>query len=129
MTQRESDLSDAELEVLKVLWDDGPGTVRQVLEHLRRRGRVLAYTTVQTFLNRLQQKGYVRSDKSDFAHVFRSAVSRQRVSRSRLKTLLDQLYDGAAGPLVLQLVKTQRLTAAEVEELQKLIERLDAERK
>ena len=65
------------------------------------------------------------SDKSDLAHVFRARVSRERVTRSRLKTLLTQLYDGAAGPLVLQLLRTERLTPDEIEELQKLIERLD----
>lgn len=125
MSIREYELGSAELEVLKTLWDEGPATVRQVLSHLHRRGRRLAYTTVQTFLARLEQKGFVKSDKSDLAYVYKPAITRQRVSRSRLKTLVDQMYDGAAGALVLQLVRTERLTAEEIDELQKLIERLD----
>jgi predicted transcriptional regulator len=126
MAERLPDLADAELEVLKALWDVGPTTVREVLNHFHARGRRVAYTTVQTLLTRLEQKRYVVSDKSDVAHVFRARVSRDRVTRSRLKTLVSQLYDGAAGPLVLQLVRMERLTQPEVEELQRLIEKLDS---
>jgi len=122
MAERQHDLGSAELEVLKSLWEVGPATVREVLNHLHEHGRRLAYTTVQTLLTRLEQKRYVASDKSDLAHVFRAKVSRERVTRSRLRTLLTQLYDGAAGPLVLQLLRTERLTAEEIDELQKLIE-------
>lgn len=125
MNERDYDLGDAELEVLKSIWDDGPGTVRDVLNRLTRRGRDLAYTTVQTVLTRLEQKGYVRADKSGFAFRYTAKVSREKISKTRLRSLLDQLYDGAAGPLVLQLVQSGTLTPAEVEQLQKLIEKLD----
>lgn len=125
--QRQYDLGSSELEVLKVLWDEAPCTVREVLNHLHRRGRHVAYTTAQTLLTRLEQKQYVRSDKSGLAHVFRARVSRNRVTKSRLKTLVDQLYDGAAGPLVLQLVRNERLKPEEIEQLQELIEGLDGE--
>lgn len=125
MAERQYDTGNAELEVLKVLWDEGPLTVREVLTHLHDRGRRVAYTTAQTLLTRLEQKRFVRSDKSDIAHVFRARVTRERVTQSRLKTLVTQLYDGAAGPLVLQLVRDERLTSAEVGELQRLIEALD----
>lgn len=124
MAERQHDLGDAELGVLKVLWDEAPATVREVLDHLHGRGRRVAYTTVQTLLTRLEQKGYATSDKSDLAYVYRAKVSRDRVTRARLKTLLTQLYDGAAGPLVLQLLRTQRLTSEEIKELHRLIDEL-----
>lgn len=127
MAERLLDLGSAELDVLKALWETGPAPVREVLAHLHDRGRKVAYTTVQTLLTRLEQKRYVVSDKSDLAHVFRARVSRDRVSRSRLKTLVSQLYDGATGPLVLQLVKSGRLTTDEINELQELIDKLDPE--
>jgi predicted transcriptional regulator len=127
MNQRQYELGSAELEVLKVLWDAGPSTVRDVLNHLHAHGRQIAYTTVQTLLTRLEQKGCVRSDKSDLAHVFRARVTRNRVTRSRLKTLVNQLYDGAAGPLVLHLVRHERLTPDELEELHRLIAELDTQ--
>lgn len=127
MADHELELGDAELEVLRALWDEGPCTVRQALNHLHDRGRELAYTTVQTVLTRLEQKGAVVSNKSDLAFVYRARISRERMSRSRLRALAHQLYDGAAGPLVLQLVKSERLTPEELAQLQALIERLDSE--
>ena len=127
MSPRQHDLGTAEFEVLKALWELGPATVRDVLSALEAAGRRIAYTTVQTMLTRLEQKGFVRSDKTGQAFVYRAVVSRERLSRSRLKKLLDQLYDGAAGPLVLQLVRTQHLRPDEIEELQRIIDRLDQE--
>ena len=129
MSQREYDLGTAELEVLTELWNEEPATVRQVLTRLRARGRRLAYTTVLTFLTRLEQKGFVTSDKSGLAYVYRAAVSRERVQQSRLKSLLQELYDGAAGSLALQLVRNERLSADEVAELARLIDKLDGKAK
>jgi BlaI family penicillinase repressor len=126
MTDRQYDLGVAELEVLKALWDEGPSTVRQVMGRLHRIGRKVAYTTVLTFLSRLEQKGFVRSDKSDLAYIYRASITRDRIRKTRLKELVRQLYDGAAGPLVLQLVRTQKLSREEIAELQRLIEELDS---
>ncbi|NOT02738.1 MAG: BlaI/MecI/CopY family transcriptional regulator [Phycisphaerales bacterium] len=125
MGQTEFELGSAEFEVLRVLWEHGPITVRQVLNHLHERSRRVAYTTVLTMLTRLEQKGYVASDKSDVAYVYRAAVTRDLVTRSKARKLVDQLYDGAAGALVLHLVRNERLSADEITELQTLIERLD----
>lgn len=122
------DLGSAELEVLRVLWDEGPRTVRDVMQSLHGRGRKVAYTTVLTMLSRLEQKGFVASNRSGQAYVYRAKVSRSRVTRSRLESLLEELYDGAAGPLVLQLLQSERLSADEIAELRALVERLDAER-
>ena len=126
MGVREFDLGRAELEVMKTLWDHGLSTVRQVLNHLRGRGRRWAYTTVQTLLTRLEQKGYVASDKSELAFVYRASISRERVSRRRLKTIVQQMYDGAAGPLALQLIKTQKFTPSEIAALHDLLDQLDS---
>ncbi|MCB9853686.1 MAG: BlaI/MecI/CopY family transcriptional regulator [Phycisphaerales bacterium] len=125
MGDKSQELSAAELEVLRVLWDAGPSTVRQVLDALRSRGRDWAYTTVLTFLTRMEQKGVVSSNKSGLAYVYRPALTRNRVRRERLRLLVDELYDGAAGPLVLQLLKSQRLNREDIEALQKLIDELD----
>ncbi len=122
---KQYELGEAELGVLRALWEVGPATVREVLKHLHDRGKRVAYTTVQTLLTRLEQKNFVTSDKSGLAFVYRARVTRDKVTRSRLKNLVSQLYDGAAGPLVLQLVKTERFTHDEIEELQKLINDLN----
>jgi len=122
---RDIELGSAELEALKVLWDDGPCTVRQVLGAMHARGRRVAYTTVLTFPTRLEQKGCVTSDRSGMAYVYRPLVSRERVTTSRLESLLEELYDGAAGPLVLQLVQRGEFTSDEIRQLQRLIDDLD----
>lgn len=122
-----ADLGDAELEVLAALWELGPSTVRQVLDHLHGRGRKLAYTTVLTVLTRLEQKRFVASDRSAQAYVYRPMVSRDKVGRSRLRAIMQTIYGGAAGPLVLQLMEDAALSAEEIETLRTMIDRHDAE--
>jgi len=128
MSKRDYELGEAELEVLRALWEGGPQTVRDVMSRLHDRGRKVAYTTVLTFLTRLEQKGFVASDKREQAYVYRSKVTRENVTRSRVRSLLDQLYDGAAGPMVLQLIEHEKLSPDDLVRLRKLIDELDPER-
>jgi predicted transcriptional regulator len=124
MSRRKPLLSETELEVLKVLWKEGPGTVRELNELLTRRGRRWAYTTVLTLLARLESKGYVASDKSGLAHVFRPVVSRDQLLRQRLTHLADDLCDGTAAPLVQALVSVRRFSPQEIEHFRQLLDRL-----
>src|SRR5438309_937146 len=109
------------MDVLKVLWEHGPATVRQVNVVLRKRRRY-AYTTVLTLLQRLEAKGHVASDKSGVAHVFAAAVSREGLLRRRLGELADELCDGTTTPLVQALVERGRLTPEDVEQLRRLLD-------
>ncbi len=121
------ELGPAELDVLKVLWDRGPSTVREALGVLHDRGRKVAYTTVLTVLTRLEQKGVVASNRSDQAYVYRPKVSREKVTVARLRAMVRDFYDGAAAPMVLQLMKSEKFTPEEIANLQRLIDELDAE--
>ncbi len=121
---RRPPVSDAELEVLKALWEDGPSTVRDVAAVLRRRRRRLAYNTVLTLLSRLREKGYVAADRRDTAHVFNAIVTREQLVGSSLSTLVDRLCDGAASPLMLALVRDQRFSAEEIARFRKLLDDL-----
>lgn len=125
MEARPSPISEAELDVLKTLWDLGPSTVRAVNTALRRGDRRWAYTTVLTLLQRLEAKGYTRSDKTRPAHVFSAAVSRDQLLGRQLRDLADRLCDGTASPLLLALVEDGRLTPDDVHELRRLLDRLD----
>ena len=124
-------VSDAELDVLKVLWEHGPGTVREVEAQLRRRKRRWAYTTILTLLSRLRDKGYVASDKAGAdkgggtAHVFRAAVSRDELLRHGLTDLADRICDGTASPLVHALVQGQNLSPQDIADLRKLLDELE----
>lgn len=107
-------LSDAERDVLRTLWDEGPGTVRQVRERLTARGKTWAYTTVLTLLQRLLVKGCVLSDTSGSAHIFRADATREDLLNDRLQVLADELCEGAPAPLVLALVKNHSFSPEEI---------------
>lgn len=121
---RRSPVSDAELEVLKVLWQTGPSTVRGVAAALRRRRRRLAYNTVLTLLTRLREKGYVAVDRRETAHLFRPVVTRDELVGSSLAALADRVCDGTASPLMLALVRGQRFSAEEIAHFRKLLDDL-----
>lgn len=123
MSQR-SPVSDAELEVLKVLWAAAPATVRDVVAALAKRRRRLAYNTVLTLLSRLRDKGYVTADRRETAHLFRPLVTRDELLGSTLTALANRLCDGTASPLVQALVRDQRLSADEIADLRKLLDEL-----
>ncbi len=124
---RRSPVSDAELEVLKVLWTGGPATVRDVSASLRRRRRRLAYNTVLTLLSRLREKGYVAADRRDTAHLFRAKVTREDLLGSTLSALAERVCDGTASPLVHALVRGQRFSADEIAHFRKLLDDLTPE--
>jgi BlaI family transcriptional regulator, penicillinase repressor len=124
---RNPPISEAELAVLKVLWELSRGTVREVRDILLGQGRDWAYTTVQTLLNRLEGKGHVRVERSGSVNIYRPAVSREQFAQQRLSNLAEELYEGAASSLVLALVEGTRFTAAELEQFRKLLDQLEQE--
>ena len=115
----------AELAVLKTLWRDGPGTVRQLDDRLRTAGRQWAYTTLQTLLSRLESKGLVHVDRSSFAHVFAAAVSRDEFLNGRLSSLANDVCDGTRLPLMLALVEGAKFSAEDIAQFRELLDSLD----
>jgi BlaI family transcriptional regulator, penicillinase repressor len=115
-------LSVSEREVLKVLWDHGARTIREINEVLERQGRQWAYTTVATLLQRLVVKKYAASDSSAVPHVYRAVVSRDELLDRRLKDAAEEFCDGRAAPLVLALVQGNQFSADEVARLRWLLD-------
>ncbi|MEM7203746.1 MAG: BlaI/MecI/CopY family transcriptional regulator [Planctomycetota bacterium] len=111
-------MTDAEQALLKALWNRGPSTVRA----LRCHGDSRTYNTVQTLLLRLEQKGYVRVDRSLATHVYEPAVTRDEVLDGRLEALARDLCDGSAAPLLLRLVARSGLDAADVAHFRGLLD-------
>lgn len=118
-------VSDTELEILKVLWDLGEGTVRDVLDNQGDRG--WAYTTAQTLLVRLQEKGFVRSEKRGRAHVFKPQVSRDDLLGRSLEELAARVCDGAAMPLLLNLVRSANFSNADIDRFRELLNEREEE--
>jgi BlaI family transcriptional regulator, penicillinase repressor len=117
-------VSDAELEVLKILWARGPSTVRDVETQLGRRKK-WAYTTILTLLTRLREKGCVKQDRAADAHVFHAAITREQLLGRRLKELAETVCDGTAGPLVHALVRTRHLTPEDIAALRQKLDELE----
>lgn len=124
MAKRPPSIPDSELDVIKVLWDRGQGTVREILETLRAAGRQWSYATVATLLDRLESKGMVESDRSELAFVYRPLVSENEVQRKRVSNLVEKLYNGQPGLLVLHLLKSHPLDSAQASEVRSLLEQM-----
>jgi predicted transcriptional regulator len=118
------DVSDKELEVLRHLWDHGTATRRQVTDALYPDGGPAHYTTVQKLLERLEAKGYVRSELHGAVRVFTATVGRDDLIRRRLKDVADKLCDGSLAPLVMNLIGAGSVSAEELAELKALVRRL-----
>jgi predicted transcriptional regulator len=113
-------LTPQELEIMKVIWEKGEVTVRDVYEHLRARRRI-AYTTVMTMMRILVEKGHLKRRTKDRAHLFRPAKTKAAVVGSMVREFLDRVFNGSAQPLLVHLLKDRRLSERDLQEIANLI--------
>lgn len=112
--------TNAELAILRVLWRDGPCTVRQVHEALSS-DRSAAYTTALKMLQIMAEKGLVDRDETDRSHIYRAAVAEQEIQRQLVDDLLDRAFGGSAMKLVMQALSSRRASREERTEIRRLI--------
>ena len=125
---RSATLSRLELRIMQTLWNDGPCSIRTLLEAFPRQER-LAYTTVQTVVNRLEAKGAIRRvDKISNAHVFEAAIS-QASAQHRMLDELVAWFGGKPLPIMTHLIESGRLTDEEVREARKALQKLTRKEK
>ena len=115
-------LTDGEARVMAVLWQTPAATVADVVASLHER-YALTYSTVQTLLRILEQKGYVTHDKVGRAFVFRAVVDQGQARRRALKHLIGRLFNGSPSLLVSNVLDDEEIDPREVEQLKRLIER------
>jgi predicted transcriptional regulator len=113
--------TDAELAILRVLWDAGPATVRQVHEAMAG-DRDTGYTTTLKLMQIMAEKGLVTRDESSRTHVYASRVSRDRTQRQLVNDLIDRAFGGSAAALVLQALSAQPTSEEELGEIRRLID-------
>jgi BlaI family transcriptional regulator, penicillinase repressor len=113
--------TDAELAILRVLWERGPSTVRQVHDVLSRE-RPAAYTTALKLLQIMTEKGLVRRDESDRTHVYQARHTEEHTQRQLVRDLVDRAFGGSASKLVMQALAGRRASPEELGEIRKLIE-------
>lgn len=127
MGRKRQDVTDAELALLQVLWDSGPATIRQLTEAVYPGGGLPQYGTVQKLLDRLEDKEYVRRDRTPPAHLFTPLVGREELIGRKLQDVAEKLCGGSLTPLLTHLVQGQGLTAEQRQQLRDLIDGLEDE--
>jgi len=113
--------SNAELEILRILWKRGPSTVRDVHDELKREKDV-GYTTVLKIMQVMADKGIVTRDESERSHVYTPAVEEKSIKRRLVSELLDKAFDGSATQLVMQALSDKRASPEDIRKIRKLLD-------
>lgn len=111
----------AELEILSLLWEHGPSTVRDVQERMELQ-RPTGYTTVLKLLQIMTDKGLVRRDEADRTHVYHPRLSQEQTQRQLVRDLVDRAFGGSSSQLVLQALSAKRASAEELVEIRQLLD-------
>jgi BlaI family penicillinase repressor len=113
-------LGKLELQVMKLIWDKGEATVRDVWEKLYPE-RGLAYTTVATVMRKLESKGFLKHDEKDRTYIYRPLADQDKISQGMLREMIDGLFDGSAAKLVTTLIQGEHLTERDLNQIQRII--------
>jgi predicted transcriptional regulator len=118
--------TEAELQILRVLWGRGPSTVRQVHERLAA-GRETGYTTTLKLMQIMADKGLVSRDESDRSHVYTARATEDQTQRQLVSDLVERAFGGSAASLVLQALSAHPASPAELDEIGRLVREYRAE--
>jgi BlaI family penicillinase repressor len=120
MRRPSTTLTPQELEIMKVVWQRGTATVRDVYETLRAHRRI-AYTTVMTMMNVLERKGHLRKRAEGRSFLYQPARPRGQVVKAMVREFLDRVFGGSAAPLLVHLIEDRRLSEDDLRELARRI--------
>lgn len=115
----------SELEILQVLWQFGPSTVRFVNDQLNEQKRAVQYTSTLKLMQIMTEKGMLVSDKTQMKHVYSPAIEEKKTKGFLLEKFVDALYNGSSSSLVMQLLGNKKTTQEEIEEIRNLLDKLD----
>jgi predicted transcriptional regulator len=118
--------TDAELAILRVLWNRGPSTVREVWEELKS-GQGTGYTTILKLMQIMLEKGLVKRDATERSHVYEPRFSKDHTQQQVVGHLLDRVFSGSAPKLVMQALAAKKATPEDLAEIRKLLDRLEEE--
>lgn len=116
--------TDAELEILNVLWQRGPSTVRDVYDALSQ-SREMGYTTVLKLMQIMAEKRLVVRDESNRTHVYEARAPREQTQRQLLGDLLERAFDGSPKKLVMQALSSTKASAEELAEIRQMLDELE----
>ncbi len=115
----------SELEILKVLWENGPSTVRQVNDNLNEQTRTVQYTSTLKLMQIMQDKGLLKRDDSSMKHVYSPAEPEQKTKNALLEKFVDSMYNGSASSLVMQLLGNKKTTKKELQAIKDLLNKMN----
>ncbi|MCB1096656.1 MAG: BlaI/MecI/CopY family transcriptional regulator [Verrucomicrobiae bacterium] len=115
--------TEAELELLRILWERGPDTVGAV--HKAREGQGTGYTTTLKLLQRMTEKGLVLRDESQHAHVYRAAITAEKTQRQLVRDLLQRAFGGSPLQLVVQALSEKRASAEDLSAIRQLLDEME----
>ena len=124
--RKQSKPTEAELEILNILWTEGPCTVRQVQDKLNQL-RPTGYTTALKLLQLMIDKGLVIRDESGHAHVYQAQVAQQQTQRQLLGDLMERGFGGSALQLAMQALSLQKASPDELAQIRALLDRMEEE--
>jgi predicted transcriptional regulator len=119
--------TDVELQILAILWELGPSPVREIHQRLGA-AKGTNYSTTVKMLAVMLDKGLVKRDESARPHVYRAAEARQRTQKRMLAALIDRAFDGSSMSLVLQALSSRPASQSDLEEIRRLIDRLEGKK-
>jgi BlaI family transcriptional regulator, penicillinase repressor len=127
MTRRNSNRpTDRELTILRILWDNGPSTVRQVNEIMSEDGQT-GYTTTLKLLQIMMEKGIVVRDDSKFQHVYKPALTEESTQKLLVGDLLEKAFAGSAEKLVMRALSAKKVSAKELAKIRKMLDEIKGE--
>jgi predicted transcriptional regulator len=125
MRKAAREITDTELSLLTELWQRPSATVPELTEALYGNNQPALLATVRKLLDRMEAKGCVSRDRARWPHHYSAAVKREELAGNRLQAAADELFDGDLAPLLTYLVRSERLTAKDRENLRKVLDELD----
>ena len=120
--------TDGELEVLTILWNDGPLTVRQIHDQLSRRKQI-GYTSVLKLMQIMHEKGYVARDETERSHIYRAVPQREGTQQALLSDLMKRAFGGSAAALVQRVLSSEHASTKDLAEIRKLLQDLPRKKK
>jgi BlaI family transcriptional regulator, penicillinase repressor len=121
MRPKNPTLTPQELEIMKLVWQRESATVRDIYEALLER-RKIAYTTVMTMMRILESKGYLKKRRQERAYVYQPAQPKNQVIGGMIREFVDRVFNGAAEPLLVHLVKSRRIREKDLQKIIRMIE-------
>jgi len=110
-----------ELDVLQLLWQHGPSTVRFVHDKLNEQKEVVQYTSTLKLMQVMKEKGMLERDETNMKHIYKAAIAEEKVKGNLLGRFVDSMYNGSASSLMMALLKNDKTSAAELEKMKALL--------